>query len=134
MVGMIRCPAAEQLKAWVRRPADCPEAQALAAHVDECPHCQRALEQLTALGGPILGRLEELALLPPPGGAGGPTKPLTSRALGSQPPHLESEIRDLLQRRLRLFGVAAGGVFLGLLTWRLAEGVVDPVYIRYGDR
>src|SRR5262245_63261806 len=45
------CPTAEQLAEGLQLPADCPEFQALATHVDGCPRCQLALERLTAEGG-----------------------------------------------------------------------------------
>src|SRR5262245_41773762 len=71
---MNRCPTTEQLERWLQQPGDGAEAQALAAHVDVCPHCQSALATLTAdpaasqapFGAPTLtlddpapGRLEE---------------------------------------------------------------------------
>src|SRR5262245_56419413 len=115
---MDRCPTLEQLEQWLQQPADNPEPHLLAAHVDECPRCQQALERLTAgAGRPRLGaapkppagisstrigRLKEEAPVrggPPPGDMA-PGRP--SPAASGLAPRLEQEIRDLLRRRLRV--------------------------------
>src|SRR5262245_22668383 len=128
------CPTAEQLAEGLQLPADCPEFQALATHVDGCPRCQLALERLTAEGGQtvallprkpvsaadsaVLGHLKKV--LPsmvrsiPPKGPSDNTFVLSGRHLSDAPPRdlapgqlprLQHEIRDLLQKRLRAFSV-----------------------------
>src|SRR5262249_39474549 len=42
-----RCPSPEQLEGLLEEQLDDTSCQAVAAHVDSCPHCQAALERLT---------------------------------------------------------------------------------------
>jgi serine/threonine-protein kinase len=136
---MNRCPSAEQLERWLNQPADDAAAQALAAHVDACPHCQQALEALTAgpavpltesfpeplptIDGRALGGLKDAPAPPGPAGSADRT------ALETLPPprtsagarcRLEQETRDLLLRRLRVFSLILTSVYLtlGLLSLR----------------
>jgi hypothetical protein len=48
---MTRCPSSELLQQWLADRLAGPEAEALETHVESCPACQQALEQLTGRVG-----------------------------------------------------------------------------------
>jgi eukaryotic-like serine/threonine-protein kinase len=146
------CPTVSQLKQWLDSPQGQPQQQALARHVDVCPHCQRALEEMTTAhavaAGAALSAADADLLRPlkqelPARLAGGASGPREARAadgpagrlvlpLPGALPSLEGEVRLLLRRRLLVVSVVAGVTFLGLLLlW--ASGWANPALTRFGD-
>src|SRR5262245_15422896 len=96
---MDSCPTTGQLERLLQTTTDGPDPDAVAAHVDRCPHCQRRLERLTADAGRLpWGAIARSlpAATAPPGARTAPAGGPDSRS------RLEHEIRALLRRRLRV--------------------------------
>jgi hypothetical protein len=80
------CPPRDQLQRLLDEQLDPADAERLLAHVDDCPVCQQALEELTA-GARDLGAglrrppAEDSTALPDLPGGGGATRPDESKRL-----------------------------------------------------
>jgi serine/threonine-protein kinase len=146
------CPTVSQLKQWLDGPDGRPEHQALARHIDGCPHCQRTLEQLTVVtapaAGPAFADTDSHLLRPMKQAVPAALAVVVSAVRAPLPqgrsagqlvlplpgglPRLEGEVRQLLRRRLLAVSVVAGFTFLGLLVlW--TSGWTNPALTRFGD-
>jgi serine/threonine-protein kinase len=145
---MDQCPTAGQLEQWLQRPADNPEFEEVAAHVDCCLRCQQELERLTSGPGKVRSEIGSQpasqglpTLFTPRKGTvefGDRTMLEEGEPPGRPPyapkswPRLEHEIRDLLQHRLRVATVVVALVFV-TFGWLVVSGAVAPVYTNYSD-
>jgi eukaryotic-like serine/threonine-protein kinase len=118
------CPAEGDLAAFAAGRLPLPALDAVAAHVEACAACQAALEGLEGQVDPVeaaLRRGRPVETLPPgrtdgPGWSG--TQPPTPR-LVRPAPRLESEVRDLLRRRLSVVSALIAFVFVAVLALSL---------------
>src|SRR5579884_264188 len=128
---MSSCPTRDRLEQWLDLPAGDAEQSELAGHIDACPTCQRLLDELTA-GGASRREIGTRDYRPPsrregPSTSAAPVAVPTTVATGGTfgtPPRLENEIRDLLQRRLRLAALL-GLVVLSVLVFQELTGHTD---------
>jgi serine/threonine-protein kinase len=128
------CPAEDDLAAFAAGRLPLPTLDAVAAHVESCPVCQATLEGLEGRVDPVEAALRRGApeQTVPPARAGvpswpeaqWPTRPAAPGDAPSPPlvrpgPRLESEVRDLLRRRLFVASALAAFVLAAVLAQRL---------------
>jgi anti-sigma factor RsiW len=128
------CPAEDDLAAFAAGRLPLPTLDTVAAHVESCPACQATVEGLEGRVDPVEAALRrgEPEATVPPARAGisswpetqWPTRPAAPGDAPPPPlvrpgPRLESEVRDLLRRRLFVASALAAFVLAAVLAQRL---------------
>jgi serine/threonine-protein kinase len=122
-----RCPDADELRGLLADRLPRAEAEAVEAHVEACPDCQRALEQLTA-GTGVVRQLQDnwpTAVAPPPE----TTRELSPPTATAPGPNARStdEVPRLLRKRLLFIAVALLVTFVVYAAGFVGLRATDPV-------